>query len=281
MSKMLLMILWPFVSMAGLKDFNYHEMISFHNAVNNNPHIYIETSNTHEWPPVDAMKMALEFEMLKATAQNRMAKDSSLVQQWHTEWKNNLSHIEKRNDINLLHQTLQNAVSSFSGLASVTEWQQHLNAVEKSDAYKKYVSKQNELIFQEKEIQKTLNDAFANQNILWWEKEISDLKIGEKQTKDLQVAGLFSRLLGYIGIASYSYCKQMVNENQKEAEKVLSIYKTAEPDNSEAWFLSAVYNANNNQNEQALKDYKKAVEKGFKEQSRINDYPRLKNLIAP
>ena len=181
----------------------------------------------------------------------------------------------------MTHQTLSNAVESFKTTGDISAWQNKLMAIEKSSDYNRYVTKQRNIIYQEKEMQKMLNDAFVNQNISWWEKEISDLKTGEKQTNDPMISSLNARLLCYIGIAAYSYSKQLINENHQEAGKVLAIYKTAEPDNAEAWFLSAVYEANNNHNEQALQDFQKALEKGFKEQSRINDYPRLKNLIAP
>ncbi|MEZ5067123.1 MAG: hypothetical protein R2847_00840 [Bacteroidia bacterium] len=269
------------VSMAGQKDFNYHEMVAFNKAVSSNPHIYIETSNTHEWPPADAMKMAFQFELLHALSQNKLTHDEKLVKEWHHEWNDVISHYETKKDVNMTHQTLSNAVESFKTTGDISAWQNKLMAIEKSSDYNRYVTKQRNIIYQEKEMQKMLNDAFVNQNISWWEKEISDLKTGEKQTNDPMISSLNGRLLGYIGIAAYSYSKQLINENHQEAGKVLAIYKTAEPDNAEAWFLSAVYEANNNHNEQALQDFQKALEKGFKEQSRINDYPRLKNLIAP
>lgn len=269
------------VSMAGQKDFNYHEMVAFNKAVSSNPHIYIETSNTHEWPPADAMKMAFQFELLHALSQNKITHDEKLIKKWHHEWNNVILHYETKKDVNMTHQTLSNAVESFKTTGDISAWQNKLMAIEKSSDYNRYVTKQRNIIYQEKEMQKMLNDAFVNQNISWWEKEISDLKTGEKQTNDPMISSLNGRLLGYIGIAAYSYSKQLINENHQEAGKVLAIYKTAEPDNAEAWFLSAVYEANNNHNEQALQDFQKALEKGFKEQSRINDYPRLKNLIAP
>lgn len=269
------------VSMAGQKDFNYHEMTAFNNAVTNNPHIYIETENTHEWPPADAMKMAFQFEILNAISKNKIPKDQQLLQQWHNEWNTTIAQHEKKNDVFITYQTLQNAVEAFKGLSDVASWQNKLSAIEKSADYSRYVTKQRNLIYQEKEMQKMLNDAFVNQNISWWEKEITDLKTGEKQTNDPLIAALNGRLLGYIGIAAYSYSNQLVNENLPDADKVLSIYKTAEPENAEAWFLSAVYHANNNQNELAMQDFQKSLTLGFKEQSRINDYPRLKNLIAP
>ncbi len=268
-------------SVVGQKDFNYHEMVAFNKAVSSNPHIYIETSNTHEWPPADAMKMAFQFQILQTVAQKKLASDESLVKKWRHEWNDVISHYEMKKDVNMTHQTLSNAVESFKTTGDISAWQNKLMVIEKSSDYNRYVTKQRNIIYQEKEMLKMLKDAFVNQNISWWEKEISDLKTGEKQAGDPMISSMNGRLLGYIGIAAYSYSKQLVNENHKEAGKVLAIYKTAEPDNAEGWFLSAVYEANNNHNEQALHDFQKALEKGFKEQSRINDYPRLKNLIAP
>ena len=137
------------------------------------------------------------------------------------------------------------------------------------------------LQYQEKEMQKMLRDAFSNQNISWWQKEIADLKIAAKNSNDKMLAAMSNRLLGFIGIACYSFAKQLVNENAPESDKVLQIYQTVEPNNSEAWFLSAVYHANNKQPEKAMAVFNKAVQSGFNQTSRINEYPALQQIVAP
>jgi hypothetical protein len=269
------------VSVAGQKDFNYHEMIAFNDAIANNKHIFIETENTHEWPTEKTMKRAIQFQLLQAVIQKRIVKNDLLLQQWKEEWNKEIIALVNKNEPYLLHRYLQNAIEAFNGIANVTAWHDQLMAVEKSEAYQKYITKQRNLIYQEKEMQKMLNDAFANQNELWWQKEINDLKTGSVRSDDKLIASLNSRLLGYIGIACYSYSKQLVSENQKEAAKVLAIYKMAEPDNAEAWFLSAVFFANQNNNEQAIHDFQQARLKGFNDLSRLNEFPALQKLVAP
>ena len=130
-------------------------------------------------------------------------------------------------------------------------------------------------------MQKMLRDAFSNQNLAWWQKEITDLKIAASNSQDKMMAAMSNRLLGFIGIACYSFAKQLVGENAPESDKVLQIYQIAEPNNSEAWFLSAVYKANNKQPEKALSDFNKAVQNGFNQTSRINEYPALQQIVAP
>jgi hypothetical protein len=269
------------VSIAGSKDFNYHEMLAFDNFVNGkNKHIFIETDETHEWPPVDAIREALTFVFVQKMKKKNTG-NTALLDKLFTEAQQKLVRIEKQKDIGLKELAYKNFVTTFDGMKDVVSVKEKRNILEKSTEFGNYVTKKKNIIYQEKEIQKMLNDAFANQNSAWWEKEISDLKIASNKTNDKLLASLNSRLLGYVGIAAYSYATQLVNANEKEAEKVLAIYKTVEPSNSEAYFLSAVFNANNGKKEIALKDFELATAKGFTDRARINKYPALQNLIAP
>ena len=88
-----------------------------------------------------------------------------------------------------------------------------------------------------------------------------------------------SRLLGYIGIMCYSYCTKAVKMNAPESEKFLFIYKTVEPENSESYFLSSVYAANNNNFSVAATELKEAIKNGFREKQRLGEFPSLNNVI--
>ncbi|QQR94077.1 MAG: hypothetical protein IPJ93_09120 [Bacteroidota bacterium] len=169
----------------------------------------------------------------------------------------------------------------FDGLTDVTSLKSKLKEIENSDNLRKWRMRSQNMQYQEKEMQKMLRDAFSNQNLAWWQKEITDLKTAATNSNDKMMAAMSNRLLGFIGIACYSFAKQLVNENAQESDKVLQIYQTVEPNNSEAWFLSAVYHANNKQPEKAMTDFNKAVQNGFNQTSRINEYPALQQIVAP
>lgn len=120
---------------------------------------------------------------------------------------------------------------------------------------------------------------FTAKDLSWWENEIGNLKKKAKNTNDNLSSAMNERLLGFIGIISYSYCTKAVKMNASETLKFLSIYKVVEPENPESYFLAAVYAANNNNISVAASELKYAIKNGFREKQRFNEFPSLNNVI--
>lgn len=74
------------------------------------------------------------------------------------------------------------------------------------------------------ELVKNIND----KDLDWWKKQIADLKKHKKEDISLE------RLLGFISLACYTYGKQALQQNNiPAAQKILSIYQMADPDNED------------------------------------------------
>ena len=70
--------------------------------------------------------------------------------------------------------------------------------------------------------------AFQGQDLAWWKKEIADLN-SKKKTNIMD-----ERLLGFLSLACYSIGGGQLQENNLDvAEKILSIYKLADPENKD------------------------------------------------
>ncbi|MEI2758661.1 MAG: hypothetical protein V9G42_04400 [Bacteroidia bacterium] len=269
------------VSVAGINDFNYHEMVALEKSVDVTHHAFIETDSSHQWPGISDMHDAILFTIMNMVKQNKLQMQTSVVEDYYHNWLKKINSSVNKASPGKRFAQLQFGIMCFEGLTDVTNLKSKLKEIENSDNLRKWRIRSQNMLYQEKEMQKMLRDAFSNQNLAWWQKEITDLKIAASNSQDKMMAAMSNRLLGFIGIACYSFAKQLVGENAPESDKVLQIYQIAEPNNSEAWFLSAVYKANNKQPEKALSDFNKAVQNGFNQTSRINEYPALQQIVAP
>lgn len=269
------------VSVAGINDFNYHEMVALEKSVDVTHHAFIETDSSHQWPGTSDMHDAILFTVMNMVKQNKLQMQKSVVEGYYHNWFKKINSSVNKASPGKRFDQLQFGIRCFEGLTDVTNLKSKLKEIENSDDLHKWRIRSQNMLYQEKEMQKMLRDAFSNQNLAWWQKEIADLKIAATNSQDKMMAAMSNRLLGFIGIACYSFAKQLVSENAPESDKVLQIYQIAEPNNAEAWFLSAVYKANNRQPEKALTDFNKAVQNGFNQTSRINEYPALQQIIAP
>ena len=90
---------------------------------------------------------------------------------------------------------------------------------------------------------------------------------------------MYQRLLAYLSLAFYSISNQLINNNQnKEAAYFVTLYKMADPANSEAWYFSAVLNARNNNAKAVHDDLLKAVANGFNDKQRLLQQPEFQSI---
>ncbi|RLD71781.1 MAG: hypothetical protein DRI87_06515, partial [Bacteroidetes bacterium] len=105
----------------------------------------------------------------------------------------------------------------------------------------------------------------GSKNLSWWLQEIEDLYKKPEDPVSL-------RLQNYLSLVSYMYASGTLKNNQfKEAEKYLTIYKKVDPDNPEVYYLKAVLLTRTGKAELALAQLQVAADKGF------NEYERMQN----
>jgi len=113
----------------------------------------------------------------------------------------------------------------------------------------------------------------------WWQKEISKLKDDANKSLSPQENLMNQRLVNYLSMISFIYTDRALKSNQTDAaEKLLRIYETVDPDNPDVFFFKAVRFAMLKQDKQALASLKTAMDKGFKEMSRIDENSAFDHL---
>jgi hypothetical protein len=126
------------------------------------------------------------------------------------------------------------------------------------------------MLKQEQNTHQAYISSFQTEDMNFWEKEIS--RLNQQKAKDK--TGLSERLLGYISLACYSYSNRMLQQNQlNDAEKILLIYKMADPTNSDCDLFSAQLFAKQNKPTRMYISLKSAVSNGLKDWSKIENEP--------
>ncbi len=132
--------------------------------------------------------------------------------------------------------------------------------------------------------QQMLVRAMEEKSWSWWQKEISKLKDEANKNLSPQENLMNQRLVNYLSMISFIYTDRALKSNQTDAaEKFLRVYETVDPDNPDVFFFKAVRFAMLNQDQQALTSLKTAMDKGFKEMSRIDEnsaFDHLRNTPA-
>ena len=100
-----------------------------------------------------------------------------------------------------------------------------------------------------------------------------------KSVKDPQQKQMNQRLLGFISLAGFSISNNAIQQNNfPTAEKMLAIYKLADPENSDQPFLKACMYAKQGKEDEALQSLQHAVDLGLNDPAKILNEPALASL---
>ena len=109
---------------------------------------------------------------------------------------------------------------------------------------------------------------------MYWKKEIDNLWKNAETDK----SGIYSRLLGFLSLAGYSYANHAFQANDiKALEQILFIYQHADPANPEQAFMRAKLYALKNETENTKTALQEAMQLGI-DKNRITNDALLKNI---
>lgn len=119
-------------------------------------------------------------------------------------------------------------------------------------------------------------EAFSTKDSSWWKNEIRVLNEKTESEPDSFKKDMFRRIKGFLGIACYSLGNQAVKEQNAEMlEKIVSVYRTLEPENTYGLYLSAFPEFWNGNSEATISILKKAQQAGFSDVTQIkHDFPK-------
>ncbi len=270
---------FSFTALAGEGDMNMTDLVALNDDLNKTQtkHRIIFFKGKHEWAPETAMDIAFAGLQLDAMRNNFISKNDSFINAFISNSKKRLDEDIKKNDLLQAKNECILSANMLDELADVSWFKQKENAIENEAAYKSQLQQQQQLYAIEQNKKAEYNQQFQQGDINYWSKTINDLNAKSKAFTPQ--AEMYQRLLAYLSLAFYSISNQFINNNQnKEAEYFVTLYKMADPTNSEAWYFSAVLNARNNDAQKANDDLLKAVANGFTDKQRMRQQPEFQNL---
>jgi dienelactone hydrolase len=259
---------FKYVFAAGKRDFNYTELLQLDKnlSTSSTEHLFIRHEGTHEWPNDTIFKTALYYLLIKSYS----SPTDSLIDAYKAYEKENIRLAQNENDMVKqveIYQRMSNTLNEFQNTLEEEQITRRLIETKQFHNYQLYLEKAKALETEKKALYK---ENLYNNDTEWWNKEINQILYGETHAAHPEMQFAYSRLKGFLGIATYMYLSNAMQNNQlQDAQSLLFIYEKVEPENPEVYFLKAVYYARQKNHNLALLSLEEAVKYGFNEMNRV------------
>ena len=270
---------FSFTAITGTGDMNMTDLVSIGKILDKSlvRHRIIFFKGIHEWAPDSTMNIAFEGLQFDAMQKNLIPQDTGFIKKFVV---NNQKEIEaelKEKDLIKAQETCSLVTSMLDDMSHQSSWfHKKEDSIIQTSAYQKQEQDRQTLLKTEENIKAVYQQHFQNEDEVYWDQTIADVK--SKSKGKSPEAAIYQRLNAYLSLAFYSLSNQLINQNQnKEAGYFVSLYKKADPNNTEAWYFSAILDARNGRIEETKADLEKAVELGFKDKKRLEQQPEFTN----
>jgi hypothetical protein len=160
-------------------------------------------------------------------------------------------------------------------LSGESRWfQQKADELAATPLFKQQQQARENILVTEQNTKAEYEQHFQQDNMAYWTKTIGDLQAKANGLSD--EGAMYQRLLAYLSLAFYSISNHFINSNgNAKAAHFVTLYKLADPANSEAWYFSAILNARNGNARAAEDDLLKAAGHGFRDDRRMKQQPEF------
>jgi predicted esterase len=270
---------FSFTAVTGNGDLNMTDLVSIDKILDNTStqHQIIFFDGIHEWAPESTMAIAFAGLQLDAMRKNSIPKDTSFINGFEINMKKIIEKELNKNEWIKAHQNSKLAAAMLNKITDGSNWFiKKENSIEQSAAFQNEENERQSLLKEEGNMKAVFQRQFMNGDENYWTKTIEGVK--EKAKIKSAEGQMYQRLQAYLSLAFYSISNQMIQKNQNQAaEYFVSLYKLADPANSEAWYFSAIIDARNHNALKAKEDLGKAVALGFNDKKRLELQPEFSN----
>lgn len=263
---------FSFTAMAGEGDMNMTELVAINAAFDKTTtrHRIMLYPAKHEWAPAAIMNKALTGFVFDAMYHKLIPVNEKLINSYIS---NNKNQVKEGAPLQAVEQCTL-IINTLKGIADVSWFEQKKAEITGSKIYKQQLQARQQLLQTEQQTKALYMRQFEQGDFNYWTKTINDLNIKAKATT--AEGAMYQRLLAYLSLAFYSISNQQIRTNHNDvAQHFVSLYKLADPTNSEAWYFSAILHARRNEKSNAEQDLHKAVQLGFADKDRIEQVRKL------
>jgi hypothetical protein len=262
---------FSFTAIAGEGDMNMTNLVFLSRDLDKTRtrHRLILFDGRHEWAPIATMGMAFAGWQFDAMRDRLIPKDDPFIHGYGVKSKDRIAEYSRSGRLIKAEEECRISINFLDDLGSEAAWFKEKDAaISQNESFLQEKKEQEHLLEQEENIKAGYAQHFQQRDMNYWTAAIADLKkrAGEKGKE----RGMVQRLLAYLSLAFYSISNHLIDANENGgARYFVDLYKMTDPSNSEAWYLSAVLDARENQQAAAESDLHKAVQNGFRDRKRL------------
>lgn len=273
---------FSFTAVTGYGDMNMTDLVAINNelAKTKARHRIIFFDGIHEWAPENTMGIAFAGLQFDAMREKLIAVNDVFINNYITQSKKRIIAFLKENHYLDAERESELSINMLDGLTNEVNWfiEKHAS-IQNNPIYKKQWQANENLFATEQNIKAVYEQQFQQGDMAYWEKTIKDVQLKAK-AKTAEGA-MYQRLQAYLSLAFYSISNQFITAGKDdEAAYFVSLYKKADPTNSEAWYFSAILDSRSKNAKAAEEDLLEAVKNGFSDKSRLMQQPEFQNPSA-
>ena len=262
---------FPLAMISGTRDFNFAEQYYDLNSqqLTNPDLITLYREGKHEWPDSLHINEAVAFVLLRAGEISPGDIDFDMAVKLAAEYK-------KKKNLFLYFKQLEFIAKTADGDMQQTA-QQSLDDMRNNAKAQAYFKELDNTIIAAQKRNRYYVSFLDEKPLDWWEKEIKKLN-GFIDNKQGMYADSYARNKAFLGILLYSRCNAALagRANAKLLPKYLNIYQMLEPENPDLYYFKARYAYNLGQNEEAIKELRKAIKYGFNDEAQLHSvFPQM------
>lgn len=272
---------FSYYGIAGYRDFNYLELnmldsVLDHTSIDHAIRFY---QGKHQWPPAEEMEKAFIWLKVKAMQKNQIPVNDSFLDAFANREENKAESLQKAGEFYRTHREFTYLLNALKGLRDTTKYHQKLKSIKNSAQFRKNLRDHRAILNKEKKWRQKIYPAFAQKRLAWWEKTTGQWKEKARTSGDPAKEAMYRRLMEFTGLLGFMNSNRAINQDElQNAKKLLAIYRLADPNNPDYYYLSAIYEIKNNRDRRALNYIQMAFQQGFTDIEKLKQDPRLASL---
>jgi len=263
---------FDFIGLVGNEDFNYLEMKKLDRDLSRTGfrHHLILFDGKHEWPPAEIVKDAFIWLEVNAMKDNLIPVNENSISTFKDIKEKHITKYQRSGNLTEAYDVSNMVINFLDGLSDVSSNKEKLNELTNSSSYQKLYKQNEQLELSEAQTQPEYINAFSSSDYIKIKDEIGSLKKIISSSKIPGQVLSAKRLLNYISLMSFLYSDKYLKSNDlQSAASLLEIYKSADAENPDVYYLYACYFVKQKNFDEAFKQLKNAVKKGFDDPERI------------
>lgn len=275
-------VTFSFTAIAGEGDLNMTELVAINNSLDKTStnHRIIFFDGIHEWAPESTMAIAFTGLELDAMRNKSLPVNTAFVNRFITLNKKNIGNLLQQNNYLNAERICSLSINLLNGFTDDANWFIEKDAqIKNNKEYQKRIATQQDILHKEESIKASFSEQFQEGDNTYWVKTIQDVIAKSKgSTAESQ---MYQRLHAFLSLAFYSITNQLVNAKKDEdATHFDELYKLSDASNPEAWYLSAILKARNNNTAGAAADLQHCISLGFADKNRMMHQEEFQNVAS-